>query len=249
MIGGISGTGSYFRMYQYGSVYGSRSARRAQNLALAEENPAASASGRVSLSSSAAANAKAPASGPAGCPSAPSKEAGTAVQGKGGAEAPGLFIRKGADPAEYAVRMRMQNLDPEASGTGFPGQEEAVAKGSGVGQEYDDGKCETCEKRKYQDGSNDMGVSFKTPTHVAPEAAASAVRSHEQEHVSREQAKAKREDRHVVSQSVTLHTSVCPECGRVYISGGVTRTTTAANKPKQDYGAGQPERRPFSAVA
>ena len=33
-----------------------------------------------------------------------------------------------------------------------------------------------------------MGVSFQTPTRIAPEQVASAVRGHEQEHVVREQA-------------------------------------------------------------
>ena len=55
------------------------------------------------------------------------------------------------------------------------------------------------------------------------------MRGHEQEHVVREQAKAQREDRKVVNQSVTLHTDICPECGDVFISGGTTRTTTKAN--------------------
>ena len=55
------------------------------------------------------------------------------------------------------------------------------------------------------------------------------MRGHEQEHVVREQAKAQREDRKVVSQSVTIHTDICPECGDVYVSGGTTRTTTKAN--------------------
>ena len=75
-----------------------------------------------------------------------------------------------------------------------------------------------------------MGVSFQTPTNISPEQAASAVRGHENEHVVREQAKAQREDRRVVSQSVTLHTDICPECGKVYISGGTTRTVTVAEK-------------------
>ena len=48
---------------------------------------------------------------------------------------------------------------------------------------------------KYQDGSDDPGVSFKTPTNIAPEQAASAVRGHENEHVVREQAKARQEGR------------------------------------------------------
>ena len=80
-------------------------------------------------------------------------------------------------------------------------------------------------------------LSFKTATNVAPEQAAAAVRGHEQEHVVREQAKAKREDRKVVNQSVTIHTAICPECGDVYVSGGTTRTTTKANpvqEPQQE---------------
>ena len=53
------------------------------------------------------------------------------------------------------------------------------------------------------------------------------------EHVFHEQSKAEREDRKVVSQSVTLHTDICPECGKVYVSGGTTRTVTKAdNEPE-----------------
>jgi len=44
-------------------------------------------------------------------------------------------------------------------------------------------KCETCANRKYQDGSDEM-VSFKSAAHISPESAGSAVRAHEQEHVS-----------------------------------------------------------------
>lgn len=91
---------------------------------------------------------------------------------------------------------------------------------------YGSYECQTCKKRKYQDGSNDPGVSFKTPQSVSPRAAASAVRGHEMEHVFREQAKAMREGREVVSQNVVLHTGICPECGGIYVSGGTTRTVT-----------------------
>lgn len=94
-------------------------------------------------------------------------------------------------------------------------------------------ECQTCKNRKYQDGSDDPGVSFKTPSTIDPDSAASVVRGHEQEHVTREQAKADREGRKVVSQSVTLHTAVCPECGRIYISGGTTRTVTASASEEQ----------------
>lgn len=87
-------------------------------------------------------------------------------------------------------------------------------------------ECKTCQNRKYVDGSDDPGVSFKTPTHVSVESSGAAVMAHEQEHVSREGAKAQAEGRKVVSQSVQIFTAVCPECGRKYTSGGRTITTT-----------------------
>lgn len=90
--------------------------------------------------------------------------------------------------------------------------------------------CKTCAERTYVDGSDDPGVSFKTPGKIAPEASASVVLSHELEHVSNEQAKAQAENREVVSQSVTLHASICPECGKSYIAGGVTKTVTQNKK-------------------
>ncbi|MCL2067176.1 MAG: hypothetical protein FWG99_06890 [Treponema sp.] len=89
--------------------------------------------------------------------------------------------------------------------------------------------CQTCKNRKYVDKSNDPSVSFQSPTHISPGQAASAVMSHEREHVTNEQARAEREDRRVISQTVSLSTSVCPECGRIYVSGGVTRTLTASD--------------------
>lgn len=89
---------------------------------------------------------------------------------------------------------------------------------------FDSFECETCENRRYQDGSDDSGVSFQTPTKIDPKNAAAAVRGHEQEHVVRNRAKAEREGNEIVSQSVTLHTGICPECGKTYISGGTTRT-------------------------
>lgn len=84
-------------------------------------------------------------------------------------------------------------------------------------------ECQTCKKRKYKDGSDEM-VSFKTAQHISPESAASAVRAHEQEHVSNAYKKAAMNDGKVVSASVSIHTAVCPECGRTYVSGGTTHT-------------------------
>lgn len=99
------------------------------------------------------------------------------------------------------------------------------------------GECQTCKNRKYQDGSDDPGVSFKTASKIALEAAAAAVRGHEMEHVYRNQAKAAREGREIVSQSVVLKSGICPECGKAYIAGGETRTVTKA-KSKADYSVG-----------
>lgn len=154
------------------------------------------------------------------------------------------FLREGMDPAELAVRMRIRYVNPgdsEKNGTSGAGIDE-------VRKSAEEGECQTCKERKYQDGSDDAGVSYKTPTRIAPEQAASAVRGHEMEHVVRERAAAEREDRRVVSQSVTMHTAICPECGTVYVSGGTTRTTTAAQtQPEQP--EQQPEQGGFTAVA
>lgn len=83
--------------------------------------------------------------------------------------------------------------------------------------------CKTCQNRKYQDGSDEM-VSFKSASHISPEAAASRVRAHEQEHVSNAYKKAAANNGEVISASVSIQTSVCPECGRTYVSGGKTAT-------------------------
>lgn len=126
-------------------------------------------------------------------------------------------VLPGAYPAEQAARMRLSG--PE---------EDGLLGAQGAQRAAEEGRCETCEKRKYQDGSDDSSVSYQTPTRIDPDLVASAVRGHEREHVYHEQARAKREGRKVVSQTVTLHTDICPECGRTYISGGTTRTVTKA---------------------
>jgi hypothetical protein len=107
-------------------------------------------------------------------------------------------------------------------------------------------ECQACKERKYQDGSNDPGVSFKAPGHISPESSAAVVMSHEQEHVGNEQAKANQEDREVISQSVRLFTAVCPECGKAYVSGGETRTTTASKPQKTESNSPQGNQVDFS---
>lgn len=128
-----------------------------------------------------------------------------------------------AYPAELAARMR--TVYPQDQ-TGQAVETDTALGAEGAQKAADEGRCETCEKRKYQDGSDDSSVSYQTPTKIDPDAAPAVVRGHEMEHVYHEQAKAQREGRKVVSQTVTLHTDICPECGRSYISGGTTRTVT-----------------------
>lgn len=164
-------------------------------------------------------------------------EAAEGVLNKG---APDIQDLPGQEDGEEIPGLPGQEDEKEVPG--LPGQKDEDgedAQGAESAQEaMEEGECETCEKRKYQDGSDDMGVSFKTPTNIKPEQAASAVRGHEMEHVVREQAKAKREGREVVSQTVTMHTGICPECGKAYVSGGTTQTVTRA---AADNSAGQQE--------
>lgn len=92
-------------------------------------------------------------------------------------------------------------------------------------------ECQTCKNRKYQDGSDEM-VSFKSASHIAPEAVASRVRAHEGEHVANAYDKAAQKNGKVVYAAVSIHTSVCPECGKTYVSGGTTNT--AIKYPNED---------------
>lgn len=223
MIGAISGNYSYYGAYTpYMAVRGGQQADAAQAL-----QRASVLTGRKAAS-----------------PETPVEPVRPVASVKGD-EVPaarlGPVLREGADPAEMAVRMRIKPYE-EASAQGTEkyrdGSGEELKTGvEGAQNAVEEGKCQTCEKRKYQDESDDMGVSFQSPTKIAPEQVAAAVRGHENEHVVREQAKAQQEGRRVVSQSVTLHTDICPECGKVYISGGTTRTVTAASnqpEPAQD---------------
>ena len=127
----------------------------------------------------------------------------------------------------YAGGYGMQRLNPMERPKPIvnPGASTQVQAGKKVSP----AQCQTCATRMYKDGSDENDVSFKAPGHIDPGASAAVVRGHEQEHVVRERAEAEREGRKVVEQSVSYHTAICPECGRIYISGGTTRTVTAAD--------------------
>ncbi len=116
-----------------------------------------------------------------------------------------------------------------ADAAAAPEEERVIIRNPGESTEKRAGKksspaeCEACKNRKYQDGS-DEDVSFKSPAHIDPNAAASRVRSHEQEHVSNAYKKASENNGKVMSCRVSIHTDICPECGRTYVSGGTTAT-------------------------
>ncbi len=111
----------------------------------------------------------------------------------------------------------------ELPGITLPGEEKETGALGRKGTKAPGEECQTCKERKYQDGSDEM-VSFKSATHISPESAASAVRAHEQEHVSNAYKKAAKDNGKVISANVAIHTAICPECGRSYVSGGTTTT-------------------------
>lgn len=120
---------------------------------------------------------------------------------------------------EENINGGVKGYGEEETGGGYSGAEST----EGEEKAADTGECETCKNRKYQDGSDEM-VSFKAAGHIDPDSAASVVMSHEQEHVSNAYQKADLEGGEVVRASVRLKTDICPECGRTFISGGVTST-------------------------
>lgn len=117
-------------------------------------------------------------------------------------------------------------VNDENSVQGDTAKEHAQNKHDGFEADCPLCDCETCKNRRYQDGSNDSAVSFQQPTKMSPEQAASMVKSHEMEHVRREQYDAKENNKRIVSQSVQIKTDICPECGKTYVAGGLTRTRT-----------------------
>lgn len=122
----------------------------------------------------------------------------------------------------------------EAAGGQLPGEIAQQRAYANVMNDKFAQECQTCKNRKYQDGSDDPGVSFQTPQGIDPSVAASVVAGHEQEHVMRERANAKAEGGEVIMQTVVLHGDICPECGKHYISGGTTRTVTRSGGGQQN---------------
>ena len=126
-----------------------------------------------------------------------------------------------------------------SSGTATEGTKGIVNPGEDTrvqpGKKSSPAECQTCKQRKYQDGSDESNVSFQTAQHVSPEAAGSAVRAHEGQHVANAYKKAAQGNGKVLQASVAIHTAVCPECGRVYVSGGTTTTKIQYKNEENPY--------------
>ena len=126
-------------------------------------------------------------------------------------------------PAEPSVKT---NINPGESSVKQPGRKSSPAE------------CQTCKNRKYQDGSDEM-VSFKSASHISPTASGSRVRAHEQEHISNAYNKAEQNNGKVISATVSIHTAICPECGRTYVSGGETNTQIKYYNEENPYQQGK----------
>lgn len=160
-----------------------------------------------------------------------------AAQGEDAASTTGAAHRK----AIIAEESNLTGSDTSsAKGVDGAGKTEGADLNPGESRKVNPGRksspaeCKTCKERKYQDGSDEM-VSFKSASHISPEASAARVRAHEQEHVNNAYEKAASEGMRsggkskakVIQASVSLKTAICPECGRSYVEGGVTHTQIA----------------------
>lgn len=122
-----------------------------------------------------------------------------------------------------------ENKDGESfsfSKSGTAAKEHLKNKHDGFEKDCPDCQCETCRNRRYKDDSNDSAVSFQSASTMSPAQASYRVRGHEMEHVRRERIKADNEGKRVVSQTVRILTDTCEECGKIYVSGGLTKTVT-----------------------
>lgn len=128
-------------------------------------------------------------------------------------------------------------------------EKENEEKAADIKRRFDSFECQTCKNRRYQDQSDDSGVSFQTASHIDPSAAYSAVRSHENEHVARNRTQAEQHGQKIAYQTVTINRAICPECGRSYVSGGVTHTVTKAdNSAKYTVGDIKLEKDPVGSI-
>lgn len=130
-------------------------------------------------------------------------------------------------PNYVAFRPDQTKFTPEAvPASGAPSNDKTQQV-----QETQPVECQTCKERKYMDRSDENNVSFQTPTHIDPSSSGAQVMAHERMHVQNAFHEGQADNKKLISVSVSLKTGVCPECGRTYIAGGVTRTRMLTYRP------------------
>ena len=130
-------------------------------------------------------------------------------------------------PAGQIAQLLNNIESPPQTGKYLPPTSATEAKRN---QELGQKECKTWSARKYKDQSGDPSVSMQSPTHLSPDEAPGAVIAHEREHVQHNAEKAAREGEKATS-FVQIHTSICPECGRIFVSGGTTTTYYFKKEP------------------
>ncbi len=137
----------------------------------------------------------------------------------------------GYEQGYFGAAVNAPSAPEDAAPAGKAGKADKTGKTDATGKNdpLDPGGCKTCRERTYVDGSNESDVSFKTPGHIDPGAAPFVVAGHEREHVANAVQKASAPGAKLISASVRLITSICPECGRSYVAGGVTNTIIQYN--------------------
>lgn len=139
-----------------------------------------------------------------------------------------IYAAPAGQPAKIQYVSAVSNVD----GTRVSANPDDVKK---PGRRSSPAECETCKNRRYQDESGDNNVSFKSPSRIAPDAAASKVRAHENQHVSNAYKKAAKNNGKVINASVSIKTAICPECGSTYVAGGLTKTQIKYNNEENPY--------------
>jgi len=170
-------------------------------------------------------------------PAAPEADAPISTSGAIGPYA--MFMSMDGDSVQISDRARSLSYAPPsqrpAVPEAMPGNAFSEITSAGILETLKpEGECQTCKNRKYVDKSDDASVSFQTPTSVNPNMSTAAVASHENEHVRNEKANAARDGREIVNQTVTMTYAFCPECGKLYASGGTTRTTSISKSDDGD---------------
>jgi len=170
-------------------------------------------------------------------PAAPEANAPLSMTGASSPYA--MFMNMDGDSVQISDRARNLSFAPPsqrpAGPETMPGNTQTEIAGTGILETLKpEGECQTCANRKYIDKSDDASVSFQTPTSVNPNMSTAAVASHENEHVRNEKANAAREGREIINQTVTMTYDFCPECGKIYASGGTTRTTSISKSDDGD---------------